>query len=161
MLQAASKPSSAHQPLIIGWRERVDLPELGLMNLSAKIDTGARTSALHAEEIETFLRGGAAWVRFALPHAKGRPDRVLEWEIHDAREIKNTSGVPERRVIIRTTFVVGRRKWKIDVSLADHENMQYPLIVGRSALNVHHIAVDAGRSYLLRRSAKIPSVSQI
>lgn len=155
-LKIASSPVSAnHPPLIVGWRERIDLPDLGLLDLPAKIDTGARTSALHAARIDTFERDGKSWVRFALPHSKSRPDQIHEQEIYDAREIKNTSGVAELRLIIRTPFVIAGRKWKIDVSLADRGNMQFPLIVGRSALSGHRIAVDTGRSYLTRRTTKI------
>jgi hypothetical protein len=150
-----SKPTSEmHPPLIIGWRERVDLPKIGLLNLPAKIDTGARTSALHAAQIEEFERDRKPWVRFSVQHFKSRPEQIHEQEIFDAREIKNTSGVPELRFIIRTPIVIAGRKWKIDLSLADRGNMQFPLIVGRSALSDHRIAVDAGRSYLTSRSAK-------
>ena len=130
-------------PLVIGWREIVALPELGLPRLAAKIDTGARTSALHASHIQPFERDGAPWVRFSLRHGGAH-----ELPVHDEREIKNTGGIPERRIIIRTPFVIAGRRWKIDVSLADRGNMQFPLIVGRSALSGHRIAVDTGRSYL-------------
>lgn len=147
---AAQKP---RQPLIIGWRELIDLPDLALIDLPAKIDTGARTSALHAAKLTTFTRDGVLWARFALPHPASEQDVFHEAPVQDQRDIKNTSGVPETRLIIRTAFAIAGRRWKIDLSLADRGNMQFPLIVGRSALADHHIAVDTGRSYLTRRRA--------
>lgn len=89
--------------LVVGWRERVDLPLLGLSNLKAKIDTGARTSALHATDIETFDRDGVPWVRFHTKFDDDSVDTDVECPIHERRDIKNTSGVPETRIVIRTS----------------------------------------------------------
>jgi hypothetical protein len=150
----AKKTVATTRPLVIGWRERIDLPELGYFNLPAKIDTGARTSALHAEEILTFSRDGERWVRFRVPGARRSLDRVHECRVRDAREIRNTSGVPEVRVVIRTSFVLADREWKIDISLTDRSGMKHELIVGRSAIADHAIAVHSGRSYLTRRKPK-------
>ena len=134
--------------MVIGWRERVGLPDLGLVNLPAKIDTGARTSALHASKEEFFERDGAQWVRFLAPkQGKSRRD-YIELPVLETRMIKNTSGVPEKRIVIRTRLRIARRTWMIDLSLANRVDMTYPLIVGRSALSDHEIAVHTGRSYL-------------
>lgn len=133
---------------IIGWREKISLPDLELHDFAVKIDTGAKTTALHAADVETFDVDGAKWVRF-LPdfiHGEAHPREV---PVLETREIKNTSGVPEERVVIRTMFGLAGRRWKIDVSLADRGPMRYPLILGRSALKGHNISVHAGRSYLV------------
>ena len=135
-------------PEIIGWREFVGLPELGIARIAAKIDTGARTSAIHAEDSEIFERAGERWVRFRPPLRKGRSNRLLEAPIAAEREIKNTSGVPERRIVIKTLLLLGSHHWHIDVSLANRGAMEFDLIVGRTALRGRRILVNPGRSYL-------------
>lgn len=142
--------SRAKKPdlLVIGWMEHLDLPELELRKVKAKIDTGARTSALHAENIETFVREGARWVRFQTRNSHTAPLRWAEAPKHELRAIKNTSGVPEERIIIRTKLRLIDRSWTISVSLADRTNMRFPMIVGRSALKNHNIAVHTRRANL-------------
>lgn len=136
------------QPFVIGWRESVALPLLGIAHAMAKIDTGARTSAIHAERIRRFDRDGAPWVRFHVPHA-GLPEAVdCEAPVIDARAIKNTSGIPEDRIVIETQVRLGDRLWRIEVSLADREAMTFPLILGRTAIRGHNILVHPGRSEL-------------
>jgi hypothetical protein len=134
--------------LIVGWRERVDLPLLGLSNLNAKIDTGARTSALHATAIKTFERDGVPWVRFHTKFDDDSIDTDVECPIHDRRDIKNTSGIPETRIVIRTKFRIGKRLWTIDLSLTERSDMKFRMIVGRTALQKHHILVDPSKSNL-------------
>jgi len=132
----------------IGWREVVGLPDLGLPALHAKIDTGARTSALHASHVRRFAQDGRQWVEFRPPRiGKTTPQRCI-LPVADEREVKNTSGVPEMRIIVRTTLVIGGRRWKIDLSLADRAKMAFPIIIGRSAIRRHGLLVDCGRSYL-------------
>lgn len=134
--------------LVVGWRERVDLPLLGLFNLHAKIDTGARTSALHATDIETFERDGVPWVRFHTRFDDDSMDTSVECPIHDRRDIKNTSGVAETRIVIRTKFRIGKRLWTINLSLTERSDMKFRMIVGRTALRKHHILVDPSKSNL-------------
>lgn len=135
-------------PMLIGWRERVGLPELGLSLIEAKIDTGARTSALHATRIEEFERDGAPWVRFHIPHAGRLHARNCEAPLLGQRSIKNTSGVGQDRHVISTRLVFGARAWRIEVSLTDRASMKMPLILGRTAFRRRGILVDAGKSYL-------------
>ena len=132
----------------IGWRENVSLPELGIPSIRAKIDTGARTSALHAIDIEPFERDGELWVEFhsVLPHSP-RKNRCAA-RVLDQREIKNTSGIAEMRYVITTTLLLGSRHWHIELSLADRGNMGFDLILGRTAIRRHAIVVDPGRSFL-------------
>jgi hypothetical protein len=94
------RPKTA--PLVIGWREIVALPDLGLEAFRAKIDTGARTTALHATHIATYLEDGAEWVAFRPPRIGPGPRRTCRARIADRRQIKNTSGRPEERIVIRT-----------------------------------------------------------
>jgi hypothetical protein len=133
---------------IIGWREIVSLPELGVFDMRAKIDTGARTSALHAEDQEVFERDGRNWVRFRVPASRHHRDFRVEVPVLDERDIKNTSGQPERRIVIRTLLHLGRHNWHVDVSLADRSNMGFDMILGRTAIRRHNVLVNAGRSFL-------------
>lgn len=134
--------------MIIGWREYIALPDLGLTRLHAKIDTGARTSSLHAMQIKPFRRDDADWVRFHIPHHSGLKARDCEAPLIDERAVKNTSGKPESRLVISTMLVIGRRRWHIDVTLADRGGMTMPIILGRTAIRRHGILVDPGRSNL-------------
>lgn len=134
--------------ITIGWQERVDLPLLGLKNLKAKIDTGARTSALHATDIEEFEKNGEAWVRFQSAFDDKTKDIKVESPIRDRREITNTSGKPETRIVIRTKFRIASKLWRIDLSLTERTEMRFRMIVGRSALKRHAILVHPGKRYL-------------
>lgn len=134
--------------LIVGWQERVDLPLLGLTNLKAKIDTGARTSALHATDIVAFERDGVPWVHFHTRFDDDACDTDVECPIHDQREITNTSGIPESRYVIRTKFRISNRLWKIDLSLTERTEMKFRMIIGRTALRGHSILVDPGKRNL-------------
>lgn len=134
--------------LVVGWQERVDLPLLGLNNLDAKIDTGARTSALHATDIEAFERDSVPWVRFHTRFDDDTQDTDVECPIHDQRDIKNTSGKSEERIVIRTRFRIESHLWKIDLSLTARSEMKFRMIVGRTALRRHAILVDPSRRHL-------------
>lgn len=138
---------------VIGWREIVSLPELGVFDMRAKIDTGARTSALHAEDWEVFDRDGRSWVRFRVPASRHHTVVRTEVPVLDERSIKNTSGVPEQRIVIRTLLHLGRHHWHVDVSLADRTNMGFDMILGRTAIRRHNVLVDAGRSFLAGKPA--------
>lgn len=142
------QPRIPREREVIGWREVIGLPELGIVQMPAKIDTGARTSALHAEDREIFERDGNRWVRFRAPGSKSQQPRLVEMPILVERDIKNTSGIPESRLVIRTLLMLGRHRWHIDVSLADRDAMTFDLIIGRTALKGRRILVDPTRSYL-------------
>jgi hypothetical protein len=136
--------------LVIGWMEYVDLPDLGLLDIKAKIDTGARTSAIHATDITPFKKGEEDWVRFTTHTTDGADFVTIESPVHSSRSIKNTSGVAQERIVIRTKFRLARRMWTIDLSLTDRENMTFSLIVGRTALKNHSIAVHTRRALLTK-----------
>ena len=136
-------------PEVIGWREHIGLPELGIDRIAAKIDTGARTTALHAVDQTVFVRDGVNWVEFTIPvHNRPSKKRVIS-QVVDEREIKNTGGVSERRLIISTCLLIGRHKWQIEVSLANREKMEFDLILGRTAVRRRRILIDPGHSFLL------------
>jgi hypothetical protein len=138
----------------IGWREYVGLPELGIPNIRAKVDTGARTSALHATRRKIIEETDGPWVEFHVP-VPGTPGSTrCRAKLVDRRPIKNTSGVPEERLVVRTPLVIDDRRWSIEVSLADRENMGFELILGRTAIRRHRILVNPGRSFLTGQSRR-------
>lgn len=134
--------------LEIGWREHVGLPDLGIASLHAKIDTGARTSALHAIDLVEFPQDGERWVGFHVPLPGVPRGRRYAARIIDEREIKNSSGVSEHRYVVETTLVLGRRRWRIEVSLADREKMGFDLILGRTAVRRRRMLINPGSSFL-------------
>lgn len=132
----------------IGWREIVGLPDLEIARIKAKIDTGARTSALHAFDLDHMQHDGVAWVAFSIESpTRGQPIHCAA-PVADRRAIKNTSGIPELRTIIQTTLVLARRHWHIEVSLSDRSEMGFDLILGRAAIRGHNLVVNPGRSFL-------------
>ena len=142
-------PDTRREPMIIGWREWIDLPELGVEQLKAKIDTGARTAALHAEDIQRIQRKGDDWVRFKMATGEDTVDwKNCEFPLADIRQIKNTSGVPEERFVINTSLRLGGRRWRIDVSLANRAEMGFEIILGRTSIRRRNIVVNPGRSFL-------------
>ena len=136
-------------PLVIGWREHIGLPDFGIPSMPAKIDTGARTSALHAVDQVIEKVDGLTWISFTIPIGNRRSAARLRAPLVDERMIKNTGGVPEKRFVVRTTLVLGARRWPIEVSLANRKKMEFDIILGRTAIRRHGILVDAGRSWLL------------
>ncbi len=136
---------------IIGWREKVALPELGIVEIRGKIDTGARTSALHALDLEIEQQNGEDWISFHVPHLGERRSVRHRAKVLDRRSIKNTGGVAEDRYVIRTLIVIGRRKWRIELSLTDREKMKHDLILGRTAIGGHRLLVRPDKSYLAGR----------
>jgi len=136
------------RPRIIGWREYVSLPELGLSDLNVKIDTGARTSALHAHVINISEIDGVEMVEFNLLDSDGEPSSHHIFPVYDFRAIKNTSGIAEQRYVILTKMVIGTKRWTIDVALSDRAAMKHDMILGRKAIRRRNIVVDPGRSYL-------------
>jgi hypothetical protein len=133
----------------IGWRENIGLPAMGISSLKAKIDTGARTSALHANVIGTRAVDGRRMVEFDLPAALKLPSRRRLMPVVDKRDIKNTSGIAEKRYVIETLLVLGDRRWKIEITLADRNDMTFEMIIGRTAIRDHRLLVDPSRSFLL------------
>jgi hypothetical protein len=136
---------------VIGWREWVSLPELGLENVKAKIDTGARSSALHAFNLRTFDVDGITRVRFDVhPMQRGGPTVAVEAEVVDMRRVRNPGGRREYRPVIRTPVSVLGRTWEIDITLTPRWGMGFRMLLGRQAVR-HHFLVDPGRSFFGER----------
>ena len=129
--------------LVLGWEEWVALPGLGLPAVKAKVDTGARTSSLHAFSIEPFGRQGRERVRFGIHPIPERPEIVLYCtaDLVDQREITSSNGETELRYVISTPLRIAGQEWPIEISLSNRETMQYRMLLGRSALG-ENITVD-------------------
>jgi hypothetical protein len=151
-----ARPTS-REPLKIGWREWVGLPDLKVEAIKAKIDTGARTSALHAYRIEPFRRAGALWIRFELhPMQRSRAKKVLcEARAIDERVVRNSGGGVERRHIIKTSLRLGEEVWPIELALTNRDQMGFRMLLGRTALQGRAL-IEPGRSYLLGARAAKP-----
>ncbi|MEO1592739.1 MAG: RimK/LysX family protein [Cyanobacteria bacterium J06632_22] len=133
----------------IGWREWLSLPSLKIERIKAKIDTGARSSALHAFNIETFIEDGVERVRFQVhPHQRsGATVITAEAKLLDRRYIRSSSGQVQLRPVIQTPVRLGPHQWMIELSLTNRDDMGFRLLLGRQAIR-HRFLVDAGRSYL-------------
>lgn len=137
-------------PLAIGWREWAGLPELNVDAIKAKIDTGARTSALHAFRIEPYWRDGEVWVRFELaPMQRSQATRVpCEARAIDQRAVRNSSGGVDQRYVIKTMLRLGEACWPIELTLANRDQMGFRMLLGRTALKGRTV-IEPGRSFLL------------
>ncbi|WP_372748480.1 ATP-dependent zinc protease [Litorivivens sp.] len=134
----------------IGWREWVELPDLHLGKIKAKIDTGARSSSIHAFDIEPFEKDGEQWVRFAIHPQQHSDDEVVQCEapIKDYRSITDSGGHKTMRYIIETPFKIGNDTFLAELSLFNRSNMLFRMLVGRTALKGRYL-VDPARSYCL------------
>ena len=147
----ARKRSKDSRPpnLIIGWREWIALPDLGIARIKAKVDSGARSSSLHAFDIEPFTRGGVDWVRFKV-HPVQRSDAetvALETQILEMREVRSSSGKATLRPVILTRVTLHNRSWLVELTLANRDKMGFRMLLGRQAFR-RKFLVDAGRSWL-------------
>lgn len=134
----------------IGWREWVELPDFALGKIKAKIDTGARSSSIHAFDIEAFDRNGEKWVRFKIHPLQHSDDTVVDCsaKVKDYRSVTDSGGHKTMRYIIETSFQIGTDVFTAELSLFNRSNMLFRMLVGRTALKGRYL-VDPSRSYCL------------
>lgn len=148
--RAKSKGKSTGTELpIIGWRERLALPELAIATIKAKIDTGARSSAIHAFDIELFEKEDIAFVRFKVHPIQRSRKKVITAEapLLDEREVRNSGGKAESRPVISTLVSLGDKQWPIELTLTDRDQMGFRMLLGREAVR-RRFLVDPGKSYI-------------
>ncbi|MCB1689591.1 MAG: ATP-dependent zinc protease [Halioglobus sp.] len=138
---------STKKPL--GWREWIGFPDLNITRVKAKIDTGARTSALHAFRVEPFIRDEQQWVRFAIHPIQGDTETVVESEapVKDQRVVRDSGGHEEMRYVIETAISIGEDTIQAEVTLTDRDSMLFRVLLGRTALRANYV-IHPGKSYL-------------
>ena len=147
-----AKPAAKKKPMraktIIGWREWVGLPDLGVALIKAKIDTGAKTSALHAFEPEVFEKEGERWVRFKVHPVQGadQPEIPCEAKVTDEREVTSSNGQKETRLFITTRLRIGPYKLPVELSLTNRDELGFRVLIGRVVMKKRFL-VDSGRSF--------------
>lgn len=140
---------------IIGWREWVSLPKLGISAIKAKIDTGARSSAIHASEMEIYRSRGRDMVRFTVqPFQRNNRDRIVaEVELFDRRKVRSSSGEAKIRPVILTELMLMGRRKSIELTLIDRSDMGFRMLLGREAIRGDFV-VDPNRSYLAGKGSR-------
>lgn len=135
----------------IGWREWAALPELSIKKIKAKIDTGARTSALHADQIEYFRRNGSDFVRFIVYPEQRNTGNIIRTEapLLEKRNVKSSSGHSAERPVIITRLKMGENEWPVELTLADRRLMGFRMLIGRQAL-MYRFIVDPSLSFVMQ-----------
>ena len=153
--KAKSKRKRSAPVEVLGWREWIGLPDFGVDAIKVKLDTGARTSALHAVRLRPFVRDGVDMVRFEVHpiQRSAAPSIPVEAEVIEHRVVRNSGGREEERPVIRTTIQVGQTRWPIELTLTSRAQMGFRMLLGRQALRKRFV-VDPGSSY---RSGRRPS----
>jgi hypothetical protein len=141
--------------LILGWREWAGLPEFGIQRIKAKVDTGARTSALHAYFVEDFYHRGTHMVRFGLHPLQRNKDKavICEAEITDHRWVSDSGGHREKRFVIFTEVSLGDYYWPIEITLTNRDTMRFRMLLGRTAV-AENCTIQPGSSYILGKRKK-------
>ncbi|PCK29792.1 ATP-dependent zinc protease family protein [Pseudoalteromonas piscicida] len=143
--------------ITVGWREWLSLPELGIEKIKAKIDTGARTSCLHAFKVESFKAADdTLWVRFWIHPKQDDTDYEVcsEAKVVDERVVTDSGGHKELRYVIETNLHIGTQAWPIEITLSNRETMKFRMLLGRTAMR-GRILVDPEHSYLSNKTDKL------
>lgn len=150
MPEKKRKRTPKKPPPALGWREWVGLPEHGLEWVKAKVDTGARTSSLHAAGLHTFELENREWVRFSIyPWQRSTTDAIqIEARVLDRRRVRSSSGTTERRPVVVLPVRMGNKIYDVEFTLTRRDEMGFRMLLGRQALRGRFL-VDTGRSYLL------------
>jgi hypothetical protein len=140
---------------IIGWREWVSLPSLNIDQIKAKIDTGARTSALHAFCLKPFQENGKNRISFDLHPLQHNNDYIITCtaDVVDKRMVTDSGGHEEERYVIETPITIAGQTWSIEITLTERENMLFRMLLGRSALRKRFI-VNPARSFVTTKAHK-------
>ncbi len=138
--------------IMIGWREWLTMPDLGIQAIKAKVDTGARTSALHTFGLEPFEKNGVLKVKFGVHPLQRRKDIEVYCvaDVVDRRRVTSSVGQSEMRYVIRTLVALGKFSWPIELTLTSRKSMRFRMLLGRAAIS-GLILVDPAKSYLTGR----------
>ncbi|QTD55667.1 ATP-dependent zinc protease family protein [Parasphingorhabdus cellanae] len=148
------------EPCEIGWCELVSLPELGIKDIHAKIDSGAATSSLHAVRIKPFERDDEQWVAFTIPKSPEFSAIDCEAKLVEKRAIKSSNGRTQQRYVIETIMQLGPLTWVGHMTLANRQSMAFPVLVGRRALK-RGFLVNSAKRWLLGRPVPKTTTKEI
>jgi hypothetical protein len=140
---------------VLGWREWVALPALGIDRIKAKVDTGARTSCLHAFDVRIDDAQGQTLVRFSMHPEQHSLDNAVECvaPLKDEREVRDSGGHSETRYVIETDIKIGQQTHRVEFTLTNRDSMGFRMLIGRTAIKDRYL-VDPGKSFLLRKRDK-------
>ena len=143
-----------HSSTLIGWREWVSLPDVGIPWIKAKVDTGARSSSLHAQHIREFERDGIPWVRFDVRPWQGAHELVpVELPVFDRRDVRSSSGHAQSRLVVLLDLVLVGRRITAEVTLSNRSEMGFRMLIGREALR-QGFTIEPARSFLGGKAPK-------
>lgn len=133
---------------VVGWKEWVALPDLGVAAIKAKLDTGARSSSLHTCSLEPYRERGVLMVRFRIHPLQGRqrPELSCVAEVSDRRKVTDSGGHAETRYFIVTPVTFGDQTWDVELSLTNRDTMKFRMLIGRSAM-AKKLSVNPDSSY--------------
>lgn len=136
--------------IIVGWREYLSLPSLGITHIAAKVDTGAKTSALHTFFINPFTQNNEQWVEFGVHPIQddATQEVICKAPVIDIRHIKNSGGIEEERFVISATMQLGTLNRDIEMTLTNRDNMKFRMLLGREAMR-GDILVNPAKSFLI------------
>jgi hypothetical protein len=142
------------EKISVGWREWCALPELHIAHIKAKVDTGAKTSSLHAFFVEPYEQDGREMVRFGVHPIQKRDDIeiICCWPVKDFREVSDSGGHREMRYVIETPVTLGGRTWPIEMTLTNRDSMKFRMLLGRTAM--HRMQVLPDQSFLFGRPGR-------
>ncbi|RUO45281.1 ATP-dependent zinc protease [Idiomarina aquatica] len=133
----------------LGWKEWGALPDIGIDRIHMKVDTGAKTSCLHAFKLEPFERDGASWLKvYVHPQQDSLQEHSFEAPVYEQREVTDSGGHTEVRYVIRTRLVLGQFDQVIELTLTNRDTMKFRMLLGRQAMRQHFI-VNPAQAHLL------------
>ncbi|MBB1274643.1 ATP-dependent zinc protease [Psychromonas sp. SR45-3] len=134
---------------IIGRLESIALPELGIDDMQVRVDTGAKTSSLHVDNIVKYMQNGKPWVKFDIHPDIHNVEKLISCKavISDIRKIKSSNGTAEQRYVIETPMTLGKETWPIEITLTDRTDMNYLMLFGREAIG-KRLLVDPSKVFL-------------
>lgn len=134
---------------IIGHVENIDLPELGIFQLTVRVDTGAQTSSLHVDNIQRIAVKGKPAVSFDIHPEIHNVDKTVRCQalLHDVRNVKSSNGMTEQRYVIKTAALLGDHAWDIEITLTDRSDMTYLMLLGRQAM-ADNFYIDAANAFV-------------
>lgn len=134
---------------IIGRLESIALPDLGIDDMQVRVDTGAKTSSLHVDNIVKYVQNGKPWVKFDIHPDIHNVEKLISCKavISDIRKIKSSNGTAEQRYVIETPMTLGKETWPIEITLTDRTDMNYLMLFGREAIG-KRLLVDPSKVFL-------------